>query len=329
VSVPRVSVVVPFYNTQAFIGECIESVLAQTFVDFELLLVNNHSTDGSREVAERYLARDPRVRLIDNEVFLGQVDNYNNALRLAAPDVAFIKIVQADDWIFPDCLRLMVKAGVENPGAGIISSYYLHGTVVFGAGLPVERTLFTGREVARAQLMGRGFFVGSPTTVMYRADLVRARHDFYARDRLHEDTEVVYDILLEHDFAFVPQILSYLRTDDASIMGRRQSFNPTDLDGLLCLHRYGPRFLEPEEFRQRHDEIRFMHCRFLGRSLVTMRGCELWQYHRKGLATEGLKLPWFGIVTHAVNYVLDFLLNPKRLVEALGRGFRRRWRKLR
>lgn len=322
---PCVSVIVPFYNTREYLAECIESVLAQTFTDFELILVNNWSADGSRDVAAGFVGRDPRVRLVDNPKFVGQVDNYNGALRLADPGAVFIKIVQADDRIYPECLQQMVKVGREHPSVGVISSFYLHGATVLGTGLPPDRTVFGGREVAAAQLMGRGFFVGSPTTVMYRADLVRARHDFYESGRLHEDTEVVYDILLEHDFGFVPQILSWLRTDDASIMGRRQSFNPTDLDGLLCLHRYGTRFLEPRELRKRQAQISHSYYRFLGRCLVRMRGAELWRYHREGLATEGLKLQWTRIVAHAVNYVLDFLLNPKRMLEAvLRRVFRRR-----
>ena len=52
---PRVSVVTPFYNTAEYLAECIESVLAQTYTNFEYILVNNKSTDGSREIAERYL----------------------------------------------------------------------------------------------------------------------------------------------------------------------------------------------------------------------------------------------------------------------------------
>ena len=77
---PVVSVVTPFYNVAPYLAECIESVLAQTFVDFEYLLVNNQSTDGSREIAAAHAARDPRIRLIDNQRFVGQVENYNGAL---------------------------------------------------------------------------------------------------------------------------------------------------------------------------------------------------------------------------------------------------------
>src|SRR6185503_16132381 len=94
---PLVSVVTPFYNTAPYLAGCIESVLAQTHRDFEYLLVNNKSTDGSREIAARYSAQDSRLRVIDNPAFVGQVENYNGALAHISPASRYVKIVQADD----------------------------------------------------------------------------------------------------------------------------------------------------------------------------------------------------------------------------------------
>src|SRR5215470_11110782 len=98
---PFVSVVTPFYNTAAYLEECIESVLAQTHDSFEYLLVNNASTDGSREIAARYAARDSRIRLDDNEQLVDQVANYNGAIDRISGESKYVKIVQADDAIDP------------------------------------------------------------------------------------------------------------------------------------------------------------------------------------------------------------------------------------
>src|SRR5262245_47486686 len=98
---PRVSVVTPFYNTERYLEECIRSVLGQTYTEFEYLLVDNWSTDRSREIAADYARQDARIRLVRNPVFVGQVENYNGALAQIAPESSYCKLVQADDWLYP------------------------------------------------------------------------------------------------------------------------------------------------------------------------------------------------------------------------------------
>ena len=107
---PLVSVVTPFYNTAPYLAQCIESVLAQTYPHFEYILMDNCSTDGSAEIAETYARRDSRIRLIRCSEFLSQLANYNRALTQISDESEYCKIVQADDWIFPNCLQLMVQA---------------------------------------------------------------------------------------------------------------------------------------------------------------------------------------------------------------------------
>src|SRR5579864_5002889 len=117
---PVVSVVTPFYNSATYLAACIQSVLAQTHQDFEYLLVNNMSTDGSREIAARYSAQDSRLRLIDNQAFVGQVENYNGALAQIDATSQYVKIVQADDAIYPECLARMVELAEREAGIGLV-----------------------------------------------------------------------------------------------------------------------------------------------------------------------------------------------------------------
>src|SRR5206468_9138726 len=79
-SIPLVSIVTPFFNTAPYLAECIESVLAQSFTQFEYILMDNCSTDGSAQIAARYASRDARIRLIRCSEFLSQLANYNRAL---------------------------------------------------------------------------------------------------------------------------------------------------------------------------------------------------------------------------------------------------------
>src|SRR5574337_914063 len=143
---PLVSVVTPFYDTDAFLGECIESVLAQTYRNFEYVLLDNASTDRSAEIAERYGARDARIRIFHNERTLPQLQNYNRALRHVSPSSRWVKVVQADDAIFPRCLEEMVAAGEANPTVGVVSSYRMVGEGIGPLGVPRTRTVLTGRE---------------------------------------------------------------------------------------------------------------------------------------------------------------------------------------
>src|SRR5512141_1905649 len=126
---PRVSVVTPFHDTSAHLRECIESILAQTHTNFELILQDNASSDGSSDIALEYARRDPRVTYFRLDELVPQVRNYNLALSRIDSASTYCKIVQADDWITPDCLRQMVEIAERSPRVGLISAYRLKGNL--------------------------------------------------------------------------------------------------------------------------------------------------------------------------------------------------------
>ena len=90
---PFVSIVTPFYNTVDYLPECIRSVLNQTYTDFEYILVDNCSSDGSGEVVRSYENADPRIRVIQADRFRDQDQNYNYALRHISPASTYCKVV--------------------------------------------------------------------------------------------------------------------------------------------------------------------------------------------------------------------------------------------
>src|SRR5262249_18791456 len=81
--VPRVSIGLPVYNGAEFLEEAIESLLGQTFKDFELLISDNDSTDGTEEICRRYAARDPRIHYWRNTRNIGGMRNANLTLQLS------------------------------------------------------------------------------------------------------------------------------------------------------------------------------------------------------------------------------------------------------
>lgn len=290
-ALPLVSVVTPFFNTADFLGECIESVLSQTYPRFEYLLVDNQSTDGSAAIAAEYARKDSRIRVIRNAKFVDQVPNYNGALGHVASAARYIKIVQADDWIFPECLEKMVAVGESHPSAAIISAYRLRGLEVCGAGIEWPSECVSGRTVCRLQLLEARFLFGSPTTVMYRSDLLASRQPFYSESSLHEDTELCYEILAEADFGFVHQVLSFSRIGNDGALTSIESYFWTLLDSYMTLKKFGPRFLSEQELASRMRPVRAEYLRILGESKLLGREPAFWRYHRRGLATVGEEFP--------------------------------------
>jgi glycosyltransferase involved in cell wall biosynthesis len=328
-SQPLVSVVTPFYNTADYLAECLESVLTQTYGEFEYLLLNNCSTDGSLEIAERYARSDPRVRLATNPSFLTQVQNYNAALDLISPTSRYTKIVQADDKVFPRCLEEMVAVAESDSSVGIVSSFGLRGRRVILDDFPFPGNVVSGRELCRYQLLKGPRFFASPTTVMYRSDIVRQRNPFYGEHRYFEDTENCFDVLESWNFGFVRQVLSFLRDDNESVMSRIRILDPFwyMLEHIMILRQFGPRFLSAEEFEPRWSEIERRYLDHLAPYLCFVRDRNFWDYHLRGLESVGYKLSQGKKLGAAARYLGTLMTRPRessRVVATFVLGLGRR-----
>jgi hypothetical protein len=232
---------------------------------------------------------------VSPERFLDQIPNYNFSLRQVSPNAQYVKIVQADDWVTPSCLADMVALAQQYPSIGLVSSYRFEGNMVHGFGLDPSRRFIPGKEMAREHLLHRGLFVfGSQTTVMYRGDLVRERHDFFEDGLYHCDTDAAYRILAQHDMGFVHQVLSYSRLDPESVTGRRTDLCWRELDYLVALKRHGRSFLTPSEFTAQLEYARNAYYRALARKWLLRptleRRTQFWDYQRQGLERVGEKI---------------------------------------
>jgi glycosyltransferase involved in cell wall biosynthesis len=306
-----VSVVTPFYNTRSHLAECIESVLAQTHQNWEYILVDNCSDDGSTEVAEDYALRfSSKIRLIRTSSFLSQIANYNFALSCIAPDSTYCKVVQADDWIYPECLARMVALAESDRSIGIVSSYRIKANSVLGGPIPYTKTIITGREVCRLQLANAAFVFGTPTTVLYRTEMVRNNAPFYDEGSFFDDSDACYRMLRLYKFGFVHQVLSFSRVDDDSIRGRVLNFNPDALDRFLQIHKFGPVYLEKEELDRALENAQSDYYRLLGRRVLTERRRAFWKFHLYGLRSGGLRLAKALLAKHVCLELLSLLTNP-------------------
>lgn len=207
---PKVSVCIPTYNHGHFIHDAISSVLAQTWSDFELLVIDNCSTDNTRELVAGYAERDGRIRYVCNEANVGPRENLNRCLRHAVGD--YVKILCADDLLEPDCLERMARVLDENPRVSLVAcgrilvdealnylkdEAYSSGYAVWPGAEAITRCLYFGN------------YIGEPAAVLFRRrDALRGFNTEYAQ---LIDLEMWFHLLEQGDFAAIPEGLCRLR----------------------------------------------------------------------------------------------------------------------
>lgn len=320
---PLVSVVTPVYNTEKYLAQCIESVLAQTYPNWEYIIVNNGSTDRSLEIAQRYAQQDSRIRVHNNEQFLALMPNWNHALRQISPESKYCKVVHADDWLFPECLARMVEVAEAHPSVGVVSAYRLNENWVDLDGLPYPSTFMPGREICRISLLKfRLHIFGSPTSLLIRADLIRSRPAFYNESNIHADTEICYDLCQQVDFGFVHQVLTYTRRHNESMTSLTNRFNTRLAGRLMVMKKYGPIYLTEEEYRRRLEERIQEYHDFLARNIFELHEKEFWDYHKKTLQELDTPFRWTRLIRPVFFEIADHLLHLNRTAQTVLRFIR-------
>ena len=125
---PRFSVIIPLYNKAPYVRKTVESVLRQTFDDYELVIIDNGSNDGSSEIVASFT--DPRIRIVRLEENVGVSNARNKGVSLSSSP--YITFLDADDWWEPTFLEEMARLIERHPDAGI----YGTGSAAMGAAAP-------------------------------------------------------------------------------------------------------------------------------------------------------------------------------------------------
>jgi glycosyltransferase involved in cell wall biosynthesis len=319
---PLVSVLTPVYNGEAYIAQCIDSILAQTYSNWEYIIVNNRSADGTLPIAEQY-TKDPRIRVETNSEFLPIIANHNRAFSLISRESKYCKVVSADDWIFPEALSRMVEVAESQPSIGLVGSYQLSGGgdvwYVRNHGLPYSSTFVGGRDMGRAHLLGPHPLevFGNPTSTMYRADLVRSTDHFFPNETAEADRSACFATLRQSDYGFVHQVLCYERIHQSRETATSQRLNTYLSSKIGDLVTYGSYYLSEQELNTCIENLLEQYYGYLASNALTFRGRRFWEHHSRKLQDVGY--PLNGIrLSKAV--ATKYLLAPSRALARLRQG---------
>ena len=196
---PIVSIIVPVYNAEETLRRCIESVLNQGFTDFELLLVDDGSTDSSAGICREYENGDRRVRVIHKEN-TGVSDTRN--LGLSEARGTFVQFLDSDDWITPDATSLMVRAARDSGADMVIADFYrVIGDRVAHKGDIEKDGLLSLEEFAGFMMENPAdFYYGVLWNKLYRRDIVEEH-------KLRMDTDISWC----EDFMFNLEYIRYAK----------------------------------------------------------------------------------------------------------------------
>ncbi len=240
---PLISVIVPVYKAEAFLDRCVESVLAQTMGDFELILIDDGSPDRCGELCDAYAKQDSRIKIIHQEN-AGQAAARNRALDIATGE--FFAFVDSDDYIHPRMLEILLSnaqkfhAKISVGCCQTVGSYVAPETT-----LHVNAKRFSGPEFLRHCLLN-----GIDKKPWILCDKIFHCSCFRSIrmpvGRIYEDNSVVYRLLYEADMIADCDctLYFYYQNENSTV---NQSFKLKHLDWLKVLEEMIPYFEEKQD----------------------------------------------------------------------------------
>ncbi len=195
-----VSIIVPVYNAQDYLRRCLDSIISQEYKNFELILVDDGSTDDSGNICDTYAREDPRVRVIHQENS-GVSHSRNAALETARG--TYVQFLDSDDWMTPDSTKLFVRSA-EGSGCDLVISdfYRVVGESLSHKGDIEKEGALSREEFANCMMENPAdFYYGVLWNKLYRNDIIRKHH-------LRMDPDISWC----EDFMFNLEYLRHCRT---------------------------------------------------------------------------------------------------------------------
>ncbi|RLE38324.1 glycosyltransferase family 2 protein [Candidatus Woesearchaeota archaeon] len=305
--VPKISVVIPLYNKVRHIKRALDSVLSQTYQDFEVIVVNDGSTDGSEKVVQEYT--DPRIRLINQENS-GPGAARNRGIKEA--DNELIAFLDADDEYLPDFLKTVQGLFAKYPGCGAFGTAYIAANRNLRIRIGVKEPIWEGvLENYFRSFRNRRFCLSSvavPKCVFKRVG------DFYSGLDRGEDADIACRIALKYAIAYSTRAGAVIYGDAENKSRLRESIY--DYSKVIAAIDYA---LASRDFRdsvRKSDLLGFRamwYTNLILRSLKYKHISEARTYLRKAFPPGRYFLRWFIalLITYLPKPLIDMLIKIK------------------
>lgn len=166
-NIPKISVIVPVYNVEKYLPRCIDSILAQTFTNFELLLIDDGSKDRSSEICNEYANKDSRIRFFHKDN--GGVSSARN-LGLENAEGEWICFVDSDDKVSSDYLKHMTNA-INKEVMFIISNYHKEKNSI--CAVKLYNVILHNKDIVRFFITNKVFALSAPYSKLYKSEVIR------------------------------------------------------------------------------------------------------------------------------------------------------------
>ena len=221
----KVSVIIPIYNVQDYLQECLDTVCKQNEVDMEVILVNDGSTDDSLSVCKEYAQRKSNVIVINKENG-GLSDARNVGTKAATGDYIFY--LDSDDWLAPDAIKSLYEFAIENDCEIVQGGYYYAYDDHLLYDNKYKKSFVWDRHEAMLELIKNDYVKNFAWGKLYRADIVKKYQ--FPKGKYYEDS--YWQHLIVHEckrYGVVPNPLYYYRQRNSGISGE---FSLKNLDLL-------------------------------------------------------------------------------------------------
>jgi glycosyltransferase involved in cell wall biosynthesis len=294
---PAVSVCVPTYNYGRFLPDCIESVIDQTFDDWELIISDDASSDDTEAITTCYASRDARVRYVRNPVRLGMSPNLRHVAGLGCG--RYLKILCADDWLAPNCLGSLHALMERHPGVALATSAEIH---CDASGAPLRVQFLFGRPVsviagdAMLDRMARGHGFGGNSSFFIRRTAYERVGGYDATTGYAPDYDLGARLCRAGGYLHTDEPLFYGRWHDAA----SSAVNPATLidvvDRFVVPARlFQPRSFGDREWRRYHRLVASLTARYVFNiALEHLRGRRQYARRLTSIVIEHGNL-WLGV----------------------------------